>query len=463
MFALNIPLTGIFVGGFAVVAITLIAWFSKGSYKQVLQSTLLVLIVKAAVSPHAPLPAYLAVSFQGFMGAVLFYLISNYRLAAILLGLLAMAESALQKIIVLTLLFGRSLWDAVDALFKSIAKDFSLQNGFSWYVIVFYVILHAVWGILVGSWAAGLPAKIEKDREHILTEFASRNVQEMQVSPVHKSKWNKWVLFVLLLLFIVLMTVFDGQNVSSKIVYLLARTAMVILLLFFVLQPLFKWLIKKWLVKAKNKQHVEAMQLMNALPGLRAYVKPAWQMAAGRSGLKRLQQFVLNMLVLSIYGRHSNIYILTGPVQSGKTTRLLQFIQGKKAIGGILTPDISGKRKLLGISSGEYYDLQVDENFSGEKISIGKFHFDNAFMEKAIEILLQDRQDNPGWLIVDEVGKLEVEQGAGLHTAVLHLIDYYQSGAPGKLLLVVRDSLLEKAILKYGLQEAQVVNDLNSI
>lgn len=450
------------MGGFAVVVITLIAWFSKGSYTQVLQSTLLVLIVKAAVSPHAPLPAYLAVSFQGFMGAILFKLISNYRFAAALLGLLGMAESALQKIIVLTVLFGRSLWDALDALFKSIAKDFSLDKNFSWYVIVFYVLLHAAWGILVGWWAAGLPERIEQDKDKILGKYRSWEVHELPGSPTPRSKRKKWILFVFILLFILLMILWNGQNVFSKVTYLLARTALVVLLLFFVLQPVFKWMVQKWLTGARRKSHVQAMQLMNALPGLRAYVKPAWQMAAVKTGLKRLQQFVLNMLVLAIYEERSDIYILSGPVQSQKTTRLLKFITGKESAGGILTPDINGKRKLMCIASGEYFDFQVDENFSGKKISVGKFHFDRSMMEKAIETLLVDMTKDPRWLIVDEVGKLEVEQGAGLHDAVLKLVEFYRTKASGKLLLVVRDSLLEKVVSEYGLHDARVINDLNS-
>ncbi len=72
MFALKIPLTGFFVGGFAVLLIGLIAWYAQRDYRQVLKATVLVLIIKATVSPHAPLPAYLAVAFQGVAGALIY-------------------------------------------------------------------------------------------------------------------------------------------------------------------------------------------------------------------------------------------------------------------------------------------------------------------------------------------------------------------------------------------------------
>ena len=66
--AFQIPFTGLVIGGFAVIIITLIAKFSDHHYQQILKSFLIVLIVKAMVSPHTPVPAYLAISFQAIMG-----------------------------------------------------------------------------------------------------------------------------------------------------------------------------------------------------------------------------------------------------------------------------------------------------------------------------------------------------------------------------------------------------------
>lgn len=463
MFALQIPLTGIFVGGFAVVVITLIAWYSKNSYKQIIQSTLLVLMVKAAVSPHAPLPAYLAVSFQGVMGAFLFTLLPRFRLAAVMLGMLAMAESALQKIIVLTILFGRSVWEAVDALFKTIVKDFDLQHGFSWYIITTYVLLHVLWGFAAGWWSAGLPPKIIQHKEEVLNNFFRQAmVSRTAAFTSVKKRKPKFIFWGLILLFIATMIVFDGKNVSSKLVYVLARTLLMLLLMLFAVQPLFKWLMQKW-VKSSGSQSSEAAKLVSRFPLLRSFVKPAWQMAAKHKSTARAGQFVMNMIVLSIYGSPSNIFVFSRPIQTGKTGMLFEFLKHKKSIAGILTPDVNGMRKLYDISTGEYFDLQVSEYFSGEKITIGKFIFDKAIFDKAGEILLSALQKQPDWLIVDEVGKLEVEQSTGLHFVVLRIIEHYNQDQPGRLILVIRDSLLQPAIEKYQLTEAQVINDLGSL
>lgn len=50
--ALHMPFTGLLVGGFAVIIITFIAQISGKKDKQILKSLLIVLIVKAMVSPH---------------------------------------------------------------------------------------------------------------------------------------------------------------------------------------------------------------------------------------------------------------------------------------------------------------------------------------------------------------------------------------------------------------------------
>src|SRR4051812_36078262 len=106
MHAMKIPFTGFFLGGFAVVMISLVAHYTKNNMRQVLQATLLVMLVKVAVSPHSPWPAYIAVGFQGLAGALIYRMIPLYALAAPVFGFLALVESALQKFLLTTIIFG---------------------------------------------------------------------------------------------------------------------------------------------------------------------------------------------------------------------------------------------------------------------------------------------------------------------------------------------------------------------
>lgn len=64
----------------------------------------------------------------------------------------------------------------------------------------------------------------------------------------------------------------------------------------------------------------------------------------------------------------------------------------------------------------------------------------------------------PDWVIVDEVGKLEIEQHTGIEPALSQIIDLYKVNAKGSLLLVIRDYLLEQAIAHYKLNAVTILD-----
>ena len=63
------------------------------------------------------------------------------------------------------------------------------------------------------------------------------------------------------------------------------------------------------------------------------------------------------------------------------------------------------------------------------------------------------------WLVIDELGKLELA-GGGLEPALGQVLARYRQAGTGRILLVIRDTLLAQAISRYGLQGAQVVERL---
>ncbi|NJO01984.1 MAG: hypothetical protein HC880_10070 [Bacteroidia bacterium] len=130
-----------------------------------MKATLFVLIIKALVSPHTPLPAYLAVSFQGVMGALIFSQIQNMRLAAYVLAVIALMEAAIQKILIMTLLFGHSLWKAADAFVSWVLQQFGWiaqgeQVEGAWWLISTYLGIYFISGLVVGYLAGQLPRQI---------------------------------------------------------------------------------------------------------------------------------------------------------------------------------------------------------------------------------------------------------------------------------------------------------------
>ncbi len=158
-----------------------------------------------------------------------------------------------------------------------------------------------------------------------------------------------------------------------------------------------------------------------------------------------------------------NIFIFSSPTRSGKTTALINFIFNTGlSVKGILSPDFGHKRVFFDIENRSSFDFETDAS-SAEKISVGRFHFlPDAFL-KAQQIITDACETTRGsydWLIIDEVGKLEITQNKGLASAVHRAVEVFKNGsAKGKLLLVVRDTLLQACIEKYGLSNAFTVND----
>lgn len=146
------------------------------------------------------------------------------------------------------------------------------------------------------------------------------------------------------------------------------------------------------------------------------------------------------------------IYILSGPTGTGKTTRLLQWCADRKNIDGILAPVIDNKRYLFHIAGNIYKPLQADQSTPDEdKVNIGRFVFDNTVFNWARNILDNCDTGQLSWLIVDEIGPLELE-GQGLEPAVQRLIDRNRNMHRVNLLLVVRENLVDRVCSRYQIQ-----------
>jgi nucleoside-triphosphatase THEP1 len=147
------------------------------------------------------------------------------------------------------------------------------------------------------------------------------------------------------------------------------------------------------------------------------------------------------------------IFILTGPIQTGKTTSLEKWIISQPDVRGILTPVIDGKRMFRDIETGQLFMMEAKENES-EVWKIGKFVFSKVQFERAEKILLKAGNTN-GWLVIDEVGPLELQE-----KGFLHVIKKLLAERKGPILLVVRDKddMVNKVKQFFGLPGAKVIH-----
>jgi hypothetical protein len=303
MHALRLPFTGIFVGGFAVLIIGLIAHYSGNSAKQILRATLLVLLVKAAVSPQSPLPAYIAVSFQGLIGALLFAIMPRLKLTPILFAVTAMLESALQMVLMKTIIYGMALWNALDMFFERIIKELHLSSdmSFSLWLIGLYCGGYALWGLVLGIWINELPRQLDQRSAEIKQQAAALQNSGADLTLGKKQRRStRLIVASPILLFIVGVFLMSGDSVS-KAFYVIIRTVAVLLIIFYLVVPVTKWLLQKFIDRQKEKNRAEMQSLIDQLPELRTYLKPAFRLASAKhNGLKRYREFVFILLALSL-------------------------------------------------------------------------------------------------------------------------------------------------------------------
>lgn len=154
------------------------------------------------------------------------------------------------------------------------------------------------------------------------------------------------------------------------------------------------------------------------------------------------------------------IHILTGPVHTGKTTRLMHWASSQKNIDGIFQPIIDEKRFLYHIASRTLRMLESPSNSTDEKvIKIGNYRFSKEVFIWAQTILLNSLDKNLDWLIIDEIGPLELD-GSGLEPIITKIFNESEKFS-GKILCVVRDSMIDKFVEHYKLENNFVLFNLD--
>ena len=297
MHAFQVPFTGLVVGGMAVIIICLIAELSQNDLKQVLKSALIVLIVKAMISPHTPFPAYIAVSFQALLGYILFVLVPINFFSILLLSILAMLESAIQKLLVLTLFFGKSFWKAMDEMIAFIAQQFGIpsSNGSQW-IATAYLLIYLAGGIFI-AWIAYKTIRgffAQKGIPAIDYRGLSAGGIQTEVVAKRKNHFRKlWVMIVVLLLISVVLFVFAADSKQGWVAVLktVSWTLSAILIWYMIISPLFTKLIQRLLQKKQSRYSDEVLKTLSFLPMLNQLSGLAWQKSKAYSGLARWQFF----------------------------------------------------------------------------------------------------------------------------------------------------------------------------
>ncbi|NCO63423.1 MAG: hypothetical protein GW839_11170 [Flavobacteriales bacterium] len=304
MHALSLSFTGILVGGISIISISLIAYFSKSIFKDVIKALTIVLLIKLAVSPHSPLTAYVAVMFQALSGILLFTLFSFNKITYIIFGIITFTESAIQKILVLTLIYGISFWDAINIYGKWVTDALSFISNVtaSKLVIGTFIFVYAFLGVLFGFYIYSLIKRINQIE---LIEKYQLSVEKYQETHLKKkSKQFRRLLFwlVTIALIIISFTQLEDDLFGwGKAFYIIIRSIMVLFIWIFIVSPLLMRLLKFLLKKKKSSYQVEVDRALALFPYLKTIVVFSWKESKNARGIRRISEFVTNCILYSMF------------------------------------------------------------------------------------------------------------------------------------------------------------------
>jgi hypothetical protein len=306
--ALRVPFTGIVVGSTAVVLIALIAFFAERRARAILKATTIVLLIKAAASPHTPLPAYAAVAFQGLAGAALFALLPSLRFGALVLGLLALWQGAVQKLLVMTILYGRSLWDSVDAVGRWILEKMGGGPGelspTGWF-LVFYLGYYTVAGLITGWLAGAIPGEIGRALGRPRPRPAPAPDAAWPALPARKRWWQRTPFkagLVLAALLLATAWLQPGPEGWARGLRIFARAAVVLAVWIWIVRPLGLALFRRFRRREQSVYGAEVTRALAQLPALRQAAAVAWRQSRAVPGLRRWKYFLVELIVLALAG-----------------------------------------------------------------------------------------------------------------------------------------------------------------
>jgi hypothetical protein len=210
----------------------------------------------------------------------------------VILALLAMVESAFQRVLSITIIYGKDFWTAVNTFLQKLTGSEQLTD-YSYFIILWYVLLHIIAGLMIGLWAGFLPQRIQLMGS--LQKKYSVEIKNTSLT-IPERKRKKIFRRVLFMIWIVLLAIYiqsffkigPALLPSAMALRILVRSVIIVLTWYFLISPVLKQLLHKWLERKKQQSAEQVQQVLNLLPSTQGLVKRSWQLAAEKRGWGRI-------------------------------------------------------------------------------------------------------------------------------------------------------------------------------
>lgn len=293
----RIPFTGAIISSVAAILIIMIASFSvkKGT---VLKATILVIAVKAAAAPYTPVNAFVSVLFQGIIGEWILSSKKFFSVKAVVFSSLALLQSAIQRIVVLTVMMGMTLWESIDVFGGVLLKKMGIEyHSFllSWFLVAGYILLYLVIGVIVGIVGSKIPKRVRKIMANGKITQITSDIHSDDKPNIKNRMRNRYKIRVLPLLLIIALI---GSYFISEISFW-GKNVLIMTLRYFIIMALWTFWAgpfllekgKKVLNKHSYKYKDDIDFLIKLLPKIRTIAIAQWKISSGCKGIKRIVTF----------------------------------------------------------------------------------------------------------------------------------------------------------------------------
>lgn len=293
------PFTGLIVGGIAILLISLIAYYAENKWQAILKALVIVLIIKMAVSPYSPFGAYVAVSFQAIFGAFLFSNFSWKGAAIIVLGIVTFLESALQKLLILTIVYGTEVWEAINIYGKWVQSklNFVSETTTSTFLISLYLIVYGVCGLLAGIFIRNIIKIISKKKEKNF--YLDTQLDAIKTGKSKRAFKTKviWLWLITVAVIVLAFSFFGGDLFGwQKAVYILMRSFLILMLWYLVLGPFLLKMVRKYLNKKELQYKEDITNAMDLFPYFRQIISYTWKDTKHLKGYTRFKYFMADSI-----------------------------------------------------------------------------------------------------------------------------------------------------------------------
>lgn len=297
MHLLHIPMTGFLIGGISVIINVFIAAYSKVNARTMLSSLGLVLLCKFALSPHSPLGAYVAVSFQGILALLIFSIVGVNRFSILLYAILVMLENAIQKPLMAYLIFRDELIQGISITVNKFFKNRQLTENFLFGLTSIYFGIYTIWALIIGHWAYAFLGSIEKFK---LDSSILLNQRQL---PSEKPRGNKkviWVIMTFSVIFFFLFFYFSSVKVHWTIYALKAFTWFLILAL---ILPFILRFILQYFSKRSESKVLHSLSLM---PAIKENMRRSFEFVSKDHGFAKIRNFMFYSIYLNVFHSPQN-------------------------------------------------------------------------------------------------------------------------------------------------------------